>query len=201
MVGGFLLLFSFIGTALALRPLITLSSTLPLSSSFLKQRNSDDLITQSSLALSSSPGAAAAAVRDNGAADPPLQVQESLKWIFSENMKLNQHQQKINNFLESRKVFLSSLDNGTSPSPIVIRRRKSLIVESTPQTSYFCRLSLSNAEPGEKLIAPCGCTGSQQVPSFSSSSSLFLFSSPPLLLFPSDEPLRLSGSKYQRLIA
>jgi hypothetical protein len=193
MVGGFLLLFSFIGTALALRPLITLSSTLPLSSSFLKQRNSDDLITQSS--LSSAPGAAAAAVRDNGADD---QVQESLKWIFSENMKLNQHQQKINHFLESRKVFLSSLDNGTSPSPIVIRRRKSLIIESTPQTSYFCRLSLSNAEPGEKLIAPCGCTGSQQVPSFSSS-SLFLFLL--LLLLPcSSSPLtNLSVSVGQNI--
>jgi hypothetical protein len=151
---GSLVLFFFIEID-ALKPLTTLSTTLPsFSASLLKQRQSN-VISQQNLSPSIMP------FTEKPEDESTLKVHNSLQWLISENMKISQQQKKIQNFLESRKIFLSSLDNNTNP--IVIRRRKSLIVESTPEKPYFCRLSLCDAEPSEKLIAPCGCTGSQQV--------------------------------------
>jgi hypothetical protein len=89
--------------------------------------------------------------------------QDSLQWILSQKADLIQHQNNITRFLQSKNIHLSDNEISDASSGLTNLKRKTLVVESTPQMPYFCRLSLCNAEPHDKLIAPCGCTGSQQV--------------------------------------
>jgi hypothetical protein len=87
--------------------------------------------------------------------------QDPLQWVLSQKAELIEHQNNITRFLRSKHIPLGNNDDRTSGLTKI--KRKTLVVESTPHNPYFCRLSLCNADPFDKLIAPCGCIGSQQV--------------------------------------
>ena len=75
----------------------------------------------------------------------------SYSWINNQLNQLQKYQQNIENSLS----FLKNKERSLPSIP--------LIVQGNQELPYFCRLTLEQITNNEKLISPCGCSGTQKV--------------------------------------
>mmetsp|Transcript_21021 Transcript_21021/g.21142 ORF Transcript_21021/g.21142 Transcript_21021/m.21142 type:complete len:275 (-) Transcript_21021:59-883(-) len=90
---------------------------------------------------------------------------EVLAWLQSQSIEVASAQNNIKSFLTSRRIPVGSQPRSLRPSNSTGERIR--IALSTEDNDYECRISLGKATIGRKVVAPCGCTGSQEWVQFS----------------------------------
>lgn len=97
----------------------------------------------------------------------PQTSPEVLQFLQKESSALSSAQTNVGGFLKSRGIRLG-IKASERALPASAKKAEGVrIALSTPDNNLECRVSLSRAAIGSKVIAPCRCSGSQEWVQFS----------------------------------
>eukprot|EP01041_Mallomonas_annulata_P002755 gene2755-5425_t len=88
-----------------------------------------------------------------------------LNWLQSQSGEVAAAQNSIRSFLHSRRIPVGSQPRSLLASNTTGNRLRIALCDDSNE--YECRISLGKASYGRKVVAPCGCTGSQEWVQFS----------------------------------
>lgn len=88
-----------------------------------------------------------------------------LEWLQSQSCEVAAAQNNIKSFLYSKKIPVGTQPRSLVRSNATIHTLR--VALSSEDSDYECRISLGKAGTGKKVVAPCGCTGSQEWVQFS----------------------------------
>ena len=85
-------------------------------------------------------------------------IRSDLQWLLREKELLDSSMLPIRTFLIKNNIPISASSKSTFK-----KKNSAKIAVSSEQQVYECRIKLCPVDIGKKVIAPCGCLGSQEV--------------------------------------